>query len=123
MRLDKKSAKNGLVVIPMVVQCKEDALQLAVYKQAVLEPGLGKLTMMGNKLVLGMYPKEQLLGSLQGKDGSSVIVLDKCVEQNKMVVPEAESHFQYHPLAATDLHELQILAEYNPAEHFSVVMP
>lgn len=123
MRLDKKSAKNELVVIPMVVQCKEDALQLAVYKQAVLEPGLGKLTMMGNKLVPGMYPKDQLLESLQGKDGSSVMVLDKCVQQNKMAVPEAESHFQYHPLAATDLHELQTLAEYNPAEHFSVVMP
>lgn len=71
----------------------------------------------------GMYPKEQLLRSLQGKDGSSVMVLDKCVEQNKMAVPEAESLFQYHPLAVTEWHGLQTLAEYNPDERFSVVMP
>lgn len=42
---------------------------------------------------------------------------------NKMAVPGAEYHFQYHPLATANLHELQTLAEYNPAENFSVVMP
>lgn len=51
------------------------------------------------------------------------VVLDKCVELSKMAIPEAELYFQYHPLAAAKLHKLQFLTEYNPAEHFSVVMP
>lgn len=124
MGLDKKSARNRLAVIPLVVQYKVDAPGLAVNKQAVLEPGLGKLAVMSKKFVPGDV--SQRAAAQEPSVGKVVVLqvaLDKCVEQNKMAVPAAESHFQYHPLAAADLQELQTLAEYNPAEHFSVVMP
>lgn len=110
-------------MIPVVVQCKEDALRLAVNKQAVLERGLGKLAVIGKKLVLGDVPQRAAAQEpSMARMAVLQAVLDKLVEQNKMAVPGAESHFQYHSLAAADLHELQTL-EYNPAEHFSVAMP
>lgn len=105
----------------MAGQCTEDALWLAVDQQAVLEPGWGTLPLMS--LLPVMEPKEQLLRSLRGKDGSSVLALAKCVGQSKMAVPEDEQHFQHHPLAVTELHGLQTLAEYHPNGPFSVVMP
>lgn len=103
-------------MILVVAQCKEDTLGLAVNKQAVLEPGLGKLALMGKKL--GPWGYGSYLGAFNGKDGSSAGGLDKRVEQNKMAIPGTESHFQYHPLAAAHLNELQTPTEYNPAEQF-----
>lgn len=40
-------------MILVVAQCKEDTPGLIVNKHAVLEPGLGKLAVMGKKLVPG----------------------------------------------------------------------
>lgn len=51
------------------------------------------------------------------------VVLDKCVEQSKRVIPGPESHFKYHLLTAADLHKLQTLSEYNPTKQVFVVMP
>lgn len=113
-------------MISVVVQCKEDAPGLAVNKQAVyvVEPELSKLAVMSKKFVPGDI--SQRAAAQESSMGRMIILqvaLDKCVEQNKKVVPGTESHFQYHSLAVADLQELQTLAEYNPAENFSVEMP
>jgi len=56
-------------MILVVAQCKENTVGLAVNKQAVLEPGLGKLAVMGKKLVPG--GNGSCPGAFSGKDGSS----------------------------------------------------
>lgn len=93
-------------------------------EKAVLEPALRKLTVKGKKLIPGEV-SQRAAAQKPSVGGMAVlqVVLNKYVEQNKMAIPGAASHFQYYLLAAADFHEFQTLTEYNPAEHFSVVMP
>lgn len=70
--LGRKSAQNRLAVISMVVQCKENVLGLAVTKQAMLEPGLGKVAVMGKKpFPRDIIKKGSCSGAFHRQDGSS----------------------------------------------------
>lgn len=64
---------------------------------------------MGKKLIPGEVSQRAATQEpSMGKMAVLQVVLNKCVEQNKMAVPGTESHFQYYPLTAADLHEFQI---------------